>query len=117
MDNDLSHVPGNQIPGVPSDNVSQVSILRELADEDYTGHLHPEADGTLRCGACDARLAPEELTDVRSRRMEGASDPDDMTLVVAARCPHCGAGGVVVLGYGPNASEADAAVLVRLPDV
>ena len=49
--------------------------------------------------------------------MEGASDPDDMTLVVAARCPHCGAGGVVVLGYGPTASEADAAVLVRLPDV
>jgi hypothetical protein len=39
-----------------------------------------------------------------------------MTAVVAARCPHCDTGGVVVLGYGPSASAGDAAVLVRLPD-
>lgn len=109
--------PGIQVPGAPSDNVSQVSVLDELAGDGYANHLHPEPEGTLRCGGCDARSAPEDFTDVVSRRMEGASDPDDMTLVVGARCPRCGEGGAVVLGYGPNASEADAAVVVRIPDI
>lgn len=109
--------PGIQVPGAPSDNVSQVSILEELAEEGYANDLRPEADGTLCCGACDTRSAPEGFTDIESRRMEGASDPADMTLVVAARCPNCGEGGVVVLGYGPSASEADAAVVVRIPDI
>jgi hypothetical protein len=108
--------PGIQVPGAPSDNVSQVAVLESLAADGYPNSLHPAEDGSLRCGACERSSDAEDLRDLQTRRMEGASDPDDMTIVVAARCPECGEGGTVVLGYGPNASAADAAVVVRLPN-
>ena len=44
------------------------------------------------------------------RRLEGASDPDDMISVVAVTCPRCGTGGTLVLKYGPTAPENEAAV-------
>ena len=49
-------------------------------------------------------------------RLEGASDPADMLHVSALRCPVCGTGGAFVSPYGVNAGEADAAVLLALPD-
>lgn len=49
-------------------------------------------------------------------RVEGASDPDDMAAVVAVTCPRCSAKGALVLKYGPEASGADADVLLALPD-
>ena len=48
--------------------------------------------------------------------MEGASDPADMITVVATSCPVCGADGTMVLGYGPAASDLDAAVSRALAD-
>jgi hypothetical protein len=48
--------------------------------------------------------------------LEGASDPDDMMTVIAARCPHCGVAGTLVLGYGPNASPEHVAVSRALGD-
>ena len=50
------------------------------------------------------------------RRLEGASDPDDMLAVVGLACPHCSAQGTAVLGYGPEAAAVDAEVLERLED-
>ncbi|QGG95723.1 hypothetical protein [Actinomarinicola tropica] len=112
---DPSGTPGHQIPGVPTDNVDQQTVLDRLVDEGYTEHLYPVDGGELRCGACDHTVAPDALQELVTRRMEGASDPDDMTLVVAGRCPDCDVAGTVVLAYGPAASPEDAAVLQRLP--
>jgi hypothetical protein len=50
------------------------------------------------------------------RRLEGASDPDDMVAIVAITCPNCAAQGTVVLGYGPMATLQDAEVLKELQD-
>ena len=50
------------------------------------------------------------------RRLEGASDPDDMMAVVALECGVCGAAGTMVLGYGPSATAADSDVLRSLRD-
>jgi len=50
------------------------------------------------------------------RRLEGASDPDDMLAVVALTCPACGTDGTVVLGYGPNGTAEDGDVLKALRD-
>lgn len=50
------------------------------------------------------------------RRLEGASDPDDMLAVVAVQCPECGRRGTVTLGYGPAASPPDGDVLRALDD-
>jgi len=49
-------------------------------------------------------------------RIEGASDPGDMAAVVAFTCPHCDAKDVLVLKYGPDATAADADVLLGLAD-
>ena len=47
-------------------------------------------------------------------RVEGASDPDDMAIVVALTCPHCSTCDTMVLKYGPEASGADGDVLIAL---
>lgn len=112
---DPTGTPGHQIPGVPTDNVDLQTVLDRLGEEGYTAHLFPGPDGTLRCGGCDHVAAPEDLVDVVGRRLEGASDPDDMSIVVGARCPDCDTAGTLVLSYGPGASEEDADLLARLP--
>ena len=48
------------------------------------------------------------------RRIEGASDAADMNLVVWGTCPDCATGGVLTLGYGPNASVEDEAAMENL---
>jgi hypothetical protein len=99
---------------VPSDNTSLTSVLAGLGEDGFTGHLAPLAGGTLHCDICDD-VAPAAWFEVVSiRRLEGASEPDEMMSVVAAICPRCGGRGVAVLGYGPSASAEDADVSVGL---
>ena len=91
------------------------AVLDRLADDGFDVAFSPaDEPGRLHCAAC-GNTSPAAAFDVlHERRLEGASDPDDMVLVVAASCPACGRGGAVVLGYGATASEADADVLVAL---
>lgn len=74
------------------------------------------ADGDVRCGACSAEIPAEQLVVHHQDRLEGASDAADEMLVARVECSECGVRGVLTLGYGPNADEADIAVLRRLPD-
>lgn len=100
---------------VPSDNTTLTSVLAGLEADGFTGHFHAVAGGNLHCGLCDA-VAPASSFEVRSiRRLEGASEPDEMMSVVAAVCARCGGRGVAVLGYGPSASADDADASVALP--
>ena len=102
-------------PFAPSDNTTLASILAGLEAEGFAANLTPAPGGHLRCGRC-GEVSDAAAFDVASiRRMEGASEPDEMLSVVAAICPRCAAWGVVVLGYGPMASEDDAAVSHKLP--
>jgi hypothetical protein len=98
------------IEGVPSDNTTLVGVLQALEQQGFGSQLIPGPDATIRCGACDETLAASEFAVEAVRRLEGASDPDDMMTVIGARCPRCGGAGTLVLGYGPNASEDDAAI-------
>ncbi|MCU1497802.1 MAG: hypothetical protein JWM47_1755 [Acidimicrobiales bacterium] len=102
--------------GVPSDNTALLSLLGALADDGFDTSFSAVRNGRLRCGACGEEHPAASFEVFRLRRLEGASDPDDMQLVAAARCPACSARGVAVLGYGPNASEVDSDVVVALPD-
>lgn len=70
--------------------------------------------GGLRCGACRAVFEPSTMHLDRLRRLEGASDPADMQVVLALHCPHCGARGTAVVAYGPDASEDEAKVLLAV---
>ncbi len=107
-------------PGVPDEEAATgattvTAVLERLAAEGFGAPLAPaDEPGRLHCAACGTTSDAAAFEVVHERRLEGASDPDDMVLVVAARCPACGRGGTVVLGYGATASEADADVVVAL---
>jgi hypothetical protein len=96
--------------GAPGDNASLVAILAGLALDGYTGQFEPVGDGDVRCTTCDKSVPAGDISVEFRRRLEGASDPDDMATVIAGRCPNCGSGATLVLGYGVNASDAEVAV-------
>ena len=71
-------------------------------------------DGSLRCSSCDVEHGPEEMHVDEIVRYEGASDPDDQSILVALRSD-CGRSGLYSAAYGPDTPEADVEVLQRLP--
>ncbi len=103
--------------GVPSDYDEVSSVVARLGEEGWDVQLLPGPDpGTLRCGRCREVRALGDWTVDDERRLEGASDPDDMVLVVAATCPACSAHGTIVLAYGPEASDVDSDLVAALPN-
>ena len=106
---------GVELAGAPSDNTTLEAVLASFAEEGYTVELWARPGGSIMCGACSTTSPATEFEIGAQRRMEGASDPADMQLVVGATCPSCGAAGVLSLHYGPTASEEDADILVALP--
>jgi hypothetical protein len=92
-----------------------VAVLADLQSEGFDVQFTATAAGGIECANCGATSPGDSVDVVRRRRMEGASDPDDMMTVIAAACPSCGRRGTLVMGYGPNASEADIALMGQLP--
>ncbi len=70
-------------------------------------------DGLVECVECSSANRPDEFEIVHYRRLEGASDPADMLIVVWSACPTCNAHGTLMLGYGPNATGPHAAILTE----
>lgn len=86
--------------------------IEELAVRGYPGHFFVRPGGLLECEACGTRLGPSRVRLEAMRRVEGASDPADMAVVGALRCPRCDATGTAVVRFGPDA-DADHAVVLR----
>lgn len=102
--------------GTPAESAGSLSeVLAEFKADGYEGDLFAEEGGDVRCGTCNEVSPAGELDVGELRRLEGASDPSDMSAVVAATCPRCGAKGVMVVMFGPEASGADTDVLAALP--
>ena len=94
----------------PTD-LSLVPVLQRFAAAGWTADHRVQADARMTCGSCGTESNASTL-DVHARhRIEGASDPDDMQMVLGTDCPACGTPGAVVLSYGPNGSDADAQFL------
>lgn len=104
-----------EIAGVPSDNTAEQDVLAAFAEEGHTAELWSKPGARILCGTCHTTSPASAFTVALQRRLEGASDPADMQLVIGATCPACGAKGVLNLHYGPTAGEDDADVLVALP--
>ena len=103
------------VPGEGEDETI-LDVLQELESRGFTGQFMPREGGQVECVTCH-RLSPADDTVFRHlRRLEGASDPDDMLAVVGLACPHCSALGTAVLGYGPEAAAVDTEVLALLED-
>jgi hypothetical protein len=91
-------------------------VLAGYAGGGYTGSFTPLEGGSVECHSCNSKTSASRVKMSSLRRMEGASDPDDMVAVVAIECPSCNAKGTLVLGFGPTASEEDSDVLHCLQD-
>ena len=102
------------IPGVPSDNTTLLEVLDELSAEGFSATMWVAGDGKLRCEGCRHELDPSTVKVHHYRRLEGASDPDDMLVVAAVECPQCGTKASVVLHFGPEASAEEVEVLRHL---
>jgi hypothetical protein len=102
--------PESPQPGVPSDNTTLLEVLASLEEDGYRSQLAVTADGFVQCGSCGVRIDPHLLRAMQIRRLEGASDPDDMVAIVATTCPNCAREGTIVMGYGVNATGGEPAV-------
>jgi hypothetical protein len=103
-------------PGMPSDYTTLVDILAELAADGFVENFSVTRDGRIRFSCCGHVDEPADMSMVQLRRLEGASDPDDMVAVLALVCPKCNAKGTVVMKYGPGATEEELAVLAAVED-
>jgi hypothetical protein len=95
------------------------TILEELSADGFATEFVPgprDRPGTITCGQCGEASDASGFEVAQVRRLEGASDPDEMALIAALRCPVCSTGGALVLSYGPEVTETDAGILERLPD-
>lgn len=102
------------IAGVPSDNTTLIEILDEMAAQGYGGSMTLTDDGKLRCPSCGAEIDPSDVHVHETRRLEGASDPDDMIIVLAVECVPCSEKASLVLHYGPEASSEEMELLKHL---
>ena len=102
-------------PGAPSDGTTLAAILAALERDGFVGQFGAIDGGGVMCFACH-RPTPAGNVEVECfRRLEGASDPDDMLFVAGVRCTRCGQRGTLVLGFGPEASQQDVDVMTALP--
>ncbi len=111
MDEDLT--------GVARGAETLLDVLGALADQGYSGEFAAtEVDdpqhGRIVCSACHHAFAADAPVVGDLRRLEGASDPDEMLAVVALTCPNCATRGTLVLKYGPTATVEDSAALEGL---
>ncbi|MEY2425380.1 MAG: hypothetical protein QOI61_952 [Actinomycetota bacterium] len=90
-------------------------IVASFEEQGYVISFTAEADAVIRCGGCRTAGPASEVHVDGIARAEGPSDPGDQAMVVALRCAWCGASGVLVVGYGPQASAEDADVAALLP--
>ena len=106
----------DEITRAPSDNTTVLDVLEAFAADGYAGNVGITDDGLVRCPSCREEAEPTEVRLDQIRRLEGASDPDDMVAVLGMACPHCGERGAVVVKYGPTAGPGDTALLVAIED-
>src|SRR2546430_5500816 len=103
------------VPGEGEDETI-LDVLGELESLGFTGQFMPRQGGQVECLTCH-RLSPADETVFRQlRRLEGASDPDDMLAVVGLACPHCSAQGTAVVRFRPPAGAGATEGLERLED-
>jgi hypothetical protein len=89
-------------------------ILGTMDAAGFDAQMAARPDGLILCFTC-RNASPAGDFDLQvQRRTEGASDPADMLAIVGLVCPRCATKGTAVLGYGPEADDDDAEVLVRL---
>lgn len=91
---------------------SEIDAMRDLRQRGFTADLEFR-DGALRAAATGRRFRPDELAIVEHHRFEGASDPEDMSVVYAIESDD-GVRGIVVDAFGAYADPNLAAFLEKI---
>jgi hypothetical protein len=100
----------------PGDEITIVEAIALLRADGFTSDFSVAPGGVVRCGACGHAHAPAELTVEATVRVEGISDPADEAAAFGLSCERCAVRGVLVVAYGPAATEDEAAVVTALGD-
>jgi hypothetical protein len=87
------------------------AAVRLLEQEGYATDFSLVGD-EVSCAACGERHPAAGAVIERVHRFEGDTDPADEAIVLGLRCPVCGARGVLVSAFGPDA-EPGLADLIR----
>lgn len=95
-------------------DLSLLPVLDAFAENGWSANHLTRPDGEMKCGGCGENTHSSKLEAITVHRIEGASDPDDMQMVLGIECPRCATKGVLVVGYGPSAEEQDAEFLIEL---
>ena len=82
------------------DTVTEALVL--LGEQGYTEDFNLHGSATT-CPKCGNRHGFTDGLVEQQFRFEGDSDPGDEAIVFGIRCPTCGASGVLVSAYGPDA--------------
>ena len=98
-------------PFSPSGAAEAVELLRA---DGYDDSIEVTADG-IWCQGCAQHHAVTGVIQERVYRFEGASNPEDMSIVVGLRCQICGRTGIVVSAYGPDADPRLFDILNQIP--
>jgi len=106
----------DELDGVARGAETLLDVLGRFTQHGWSSQFAACAGGCVECESCRHIMAASDVPVLELRRLEGASDPDDMLAVVAIECANCGLRGSLVLNYGPTATEDDAAVLLGLGD-
>lgn len=106
------------VEGAPSDNTTAVAEINDLREQGYGADFVVGEGGVVRCTKCRHEEQPGDLDVDVFRRLEGASEPDEMSAILALTCRQCGTKGIVMVGYGPNASpdEGDLLLAIDTPE-
>ncbi len=86
-----------------------------LEAQGYANDFRTSPGGRVTCTACGMTSPASQFDVAAQKRIEGVSDPDDESLVVALACPACHAKGTLTLAYGPRAGIEDSQALADLP--
>jgi hypothetical protein len=106
----------DDLTGVARGAETLLDVLGEYSRRGWPDQFAARDGATVECETCHRTTPAADARVLALRRLEGASDPDDMLAVVAIECPHCGHRGSLVLQFGSTATAEDAAVLEALPD-
>lgn len=98
------------------DGRSLLEVTRGLAEQGWAAQATPLEGGRVRDEEAGVEVDAAELVVDSVHRIEGASDPDDTAVVAGVTFPGSSTRATLVLQYGPEASAADADVLLALPD-
>lgn len=88
--------------------------VESLRSEGYDDSIEVSVEG-IWCAGCNQHHAVTGVVQERIYRFEGASNPEDMSIVVGLRCRICGRKGIVVSAFGPDADPRLFEILNQIP--